>query len=293
MKKLLVTGAGGHLGRLVVEALIAANAGPIIATTRNPEKLADFAARGVDVRRADFNDPGSLVRAFKGAERLLLISTDTLDGTDKRVKQHRNAVAAAEKAGVKHIVYTSAPSPQPSAAPSVEGDHFWTEVAIFASKLNWTILRNNIYADMILMSLPQAAQSGQLFSATHGQGRSYVAREDVARAAAAALVSANGRLIFDITGPAPVTQDEIAAIGSELTNRAITHVDVPAAGLRDGLVQAGLPSSVADALVAFDVAAAEGKHAVRTDAVKTLTGREPISVRAFLESQRAAFSPAA
>ncbi|QGZ96124.1 SDR family oxidoreductase [Terricaulis silvestris] len=293
MKKLLVTGAGGHLGRLVVENLLEAKAGPILATTRDPGKLTDLAARGVEVRRADFDDPSSLARAFKGAERLLLISTDAVDGTDRRVKQHRNAVAAAEKAGVKHIVYTSAPSPAPTERPSVEGDHFWTEAAIFASKLDWTILRNNLYAETILMGLPHAVQSGELISATHGGGRTYIAREDAARVASAALVSAKGRQVLDVTGPHPVTQAELVAIASELSGRPVAHVDVSAASLREGLAHAGLPPAVVDLLVAFDVSASEGKHAVRTDVVDTLTGRAPISVREFLVSNRAALQMAA
>lgn len=293
MKKLLVTGAGGHLGRLVVENLLAANAGPIIATTRDPAKLADLAARGVDVRRADFDDAGSLARAFKGADRLLLISTDALDGTGRRLKQHRNAVAAAEKAGVKHILYTSLTSPAPTTATSVEGDHFWTEAAIFASKMDWTILRNNLYAEVILAGLPQALQSGQLFSATEGGGRAYVAREDAARVATAALISAKGKEIVDVTGPAAITQNELAALASELSGRAVAHVDVSATGLRGGLVQAGLPDGLADALVAFDVATAAGKLAIRTDAVQKWTGRAPQTVRDILFANRAALQLAA
>src|SRR5689334_9931004 len=104
---LLVTGASGHLGRRVIELLLESNAGHLIATTRSPDKLAGLAARGVEVRQADFDDPGSLAAAFAGADRLLLISTDALDGTDRRIVQHGNAVAAAEQAGVKHVVYTS------------------------------------------------------------------------------------------------------------------------------------------------------------------------------------------
>lgn len=293
MKKLLVTGAGGHLGRLVVENLLAANAGPIIATTRDPAKLADLAARGVEVRRADFDDAGSLSRAFKGADRLLLISTDALDGSGRRLKQHRNAVATAEKAGVRHILYTSLTSPVPTTAPSVEGDHFWTEAAIFASKMDWTILRNNLYAEVILAGLPQALQSDQLFSATEGGGRSYVAREDAARVAAAALVAAKGKEIVDVTGPAPLTQNEIAALASELSGRAIAHVDVPAVGLRSGLAQAGLPDGLVDALVAFDVATAAGKLAIHTDAVQKWTGRAPQTVRDVLIANQGALQQAA
>jgi NAD(P)H dehydrogenase (quinone) len=88
-------------------------AGRIIATTRKPEALDDLAAQGVQVRRADFEDPASLVAAFSGAQRLLLISTDAVDRPGRRLAQHQAAVAAAVQAGVQHMVYTSMPRPEP------------------------------------------------------------------------------------------------------------------------------------------------------------------------------------
>lgn len=289
---LLVTGAGGKLGRSVVEALLEAKAGNIIATTRNPEKLADLAAKGVNVRRADFDDAASLEAAFKGADRLLLISTDATDKPGHRLGQHRGAVAAAQKVGVKHLVYTSAPAPYPTPESSLIDDHFWTEEAIFASGLDWTILRDNIYTDMILMALPHAIATGQLFTATGTGGRSYVTREDCARTAAAALVKATGRQILDVNGPAPVTQAELAALASELTGRSVAHIPVGAEDLRKALLGAGLPPSMAGGLVDFDVAASRGYHAIVAPTVKELTGREPTSVREFLSAHIAALLPA-
>jgi NAD(P)H dehydrogenase (quinone) len=291
---LLVTGAGGHLGRRVVELLIEAKAGPVIATTRHPEKLADLAAKGVDVRKADFDDPASLATAFAGADRLLLVSTDAVGRPGGRHAHHRAAIEAAVQAGVSHVVYTSSPAPHPTAEESVPNDHYWTEQALAASPLGWTVLRNNIYAEIILMGLPQAVASGQLFTATRNGGRNYVTREDCARAAAAALAADfDGRRILDVTGPEPVTQDEIAAVASEVAGRPVRHVPVEPADLRKGLVGAGLPQIYADLLVGYDVDAAEGYHAIVTPTVKELTGREPTSVRDFLTAQRAALLAAA
>lgn len=286
---LLVTGASGHFGRKAVELLLEQNAGPIIATTRDPAKLADLAARGVDVRAADFDDPSTLAAAFAGAERLLLVSTDTVDGTDRRLNQHRNAVAAAEAAGVRHVVYISAPAPYPTPEPSLISSHYGTEIALAASGLDWTILRNNIYLEILLLGLPHAIETGQLFSATGTGGRSYVSRDDCVRTAVAALAGAtSGRTILDVTGPEAVTQDEIAAIASELLGKTVQHIAVPAEGLRQGLLGAGLPPAMADGLVAFDVAASEGYHAIVTDTVERLTGRKPLSVRDFLVANQAA-----
>ena len=286
--KLLVTGAGGQLGRRVVELLLEAGASDIVATSRDPSKLADLAARGVEVRKADFDDPASLPAAFAGAERLLLISTDSLGAPGQRIAQHRAAVAAAVAAGVKHIAYTSGPSPYPRDGGGVLDDHFWSEQAVIASGLDWTVLRHNLYAEVILMGAGQAVASGQLFSATDGQGRSYVTREDCARADAAALLSATGRQILDVNGPEAVTQDQLAALLAEISGRPVSHIGVSADQLRAGLLGAGLPPFMADVLVDFDVVASQGYHALLAPTVKALTGREPGSVRDFLLANKAA-----
>ena len=144
--------------------------------------------------------------AFAGADRLLLISTDALHAPGLRLRQHRNAVTAAEQAGVGTSSTPRRLRPIRRPQSSLIDDHFWTEAALFASAMDWTILRDNIYSEMILLSLPHAVATGQLFTATGTGGRSYVTREDCARTAAAALASATGRQILDVTGPSAVTQ---------------------------------------------------------------------------------------
>jgi len=287
---ILVTGAGGHLGRRVVELLLEAGAKSLIATTRNPEKLSDLAKRGVDVRKADFDDPATLDSAFAGAERMLLVSTDALHTPYLRLTQHRAAVAAAEKAGVEHVVYTSAPAPHPTPESSLIDDHFWTEVALFGSGLDWTILRNNIYAEIFLMGAAHAVESGQLVTATGTGGRSYVTREDCARTAAAALVSLSGRTVHDVSGPEAITQDVLAAMLSETVGRPIAHVAVGPEDLRSGLVGAGLPPFMVDLLVAFDVDASRGYHATIAPTVETLTDRAPTAMADFLAANGTALA---
>jgi len=135
----LVSGAGGQLGRRVLELLVAApGARRIIATTRRPEALAAFAARGVEVRRADLDEPAGLAAAFAGADRALLISTDALDRPGRRLAQHRAAIAAFASAGVAHVVYTSALD-APSVGP-ITADHQGTEAELARSQLDHTIL---------------------------------------------------------------------------------------------------------------------------------------------------------
>ncbi|MBZ9935050.1 NAD(P)H-binding protein [Mesorhizobium sp. BR1-1-16] len=288
---LLVTGASGHLGRQVIEALLAAKAGKVIGTTRDPAKLADLAAKGADIRHADFDKPETLAAAFAGADRMLLISTDAVGADGRRIAQQRAAVKAAVAAGVKHIVYLSAPAPYPTPEPSLIGDHYWTEQAIAASGADFTFLRDHLYTDLLLYSLPHAIETGTLYTATGTGGRSYVTREDCAHTATAVLAKATGKSALDVTGPAPLTQDEIAALASEISGKPVKHVAVPAEGLRQGLTAAGLPAGLVEGLVAFDVAAAEGFHAITTSVVKDWTGREPQSVRDFLFENRTALAP--
>src|SRR4051794_23190970 len=160
-RTLLVTGASGQLGRRVVELLLDAKAGTVIAATRDPAKVADLAARGAVVRKADFEDEASLAEAFAGVDRLLLVSTDAVDRPGRRIAQHEAAVRAAVRAGVKHIVYTSMPNPGVDSPVSIAVDHRKTEEAITATSLGFTILRNNLYTDLLLQSLPRAVATGQ------------------------------------------------------------------------------------------------------------------------------------
>ena len=283
---LLVTGAAGQFGRIAVEELLARGATKVIAGTRDPAKLADLAARGVEVRKVDFDD-ANLAVAFAGVDRLLLISTDTIG---KRVDQQAHAVNAAKAAGAKHIVYTSAPAPRPNPGTGVSPEHYWTEQAIVASGLDYTLLRNHIYAEITLMSAASAIGSGQLFDATDGKGRSYVTRTDTARTAVGALLSAEGKSIYDVTGPAAVTQTELAALFAQFSGKPVARVGLTAPELRGGMVAAGLPEGLADVMVAFDTDAAAGYHAVITDTVERFSGRKPEALSDFLAANRATLS---
>ena len=287
---LLVTGASGHLGQRVLELLLETGTGPIVATTRTPDKLAAFRQRGVIVRHADFDDPATLAEAFQGVDRLLLISTDATDQPGKRLAQHRAAVQAAQEAGVRHVVYTSLTHPGPESPISIAPDHHGTEEALRASTLGWTMLRNNVYAEMLVGALRNALQrGGKLFSAAGDGKAGYVTREDCARVAAAALAAPfDGQRVLDITGPAALSQADVAAIGSAVTGQAITYVPLDLDVLTKNLVAAGLPQSVVDLIASFDAGIAQGTLDVISSAVEDLTGRPPMSVRAFLAGQREA-----
>lgn len=289
---LLVTGASGQLGRRVVELLLERAAGPIIATTRTPDSLAGFAARGVEVRHADFDsDTATLAAAFAGARRALLISTDAVERPGHRLAQHRRAIAAFDRAGVQHVVYTSLTSPIDTPA-LIAPDHAGTEAALAATRLDLTILRNCLYTDYLLHALPVAVASGAIIDAKAGGAVAYVTREDCARAAAAALASgSHGRTTLDVTGPEAITSAQLAAILGELAGKPVTHTSIPAPALIDGMLGHGLPRPVAELLASFDAAAARGDYSRASTAVEQLTGTRPTSVAAYLRSQRAVLVP--
>ena len=277
---LLVTGASGQLGQRVVELLLEANAGTIVATTRTPEKLANLTEKGVIVRHADFNQPDSLPEAFAGVDRLLIISTDSLEKPGLRVTQHQAAIKAAEAAGVSHVVYTSVVNPGPG---SVIPDHYETEEALAASQLNWTILRNNLYADLLPSTIGQAIQMGQLFSAA-GDGRlAYISREDCAQAAAAALLSSfDGRRTLNITGAEALSPADLAALASNMAGKPVTYVPLTKDELIKNMVAAGVPEPAAQFVGALDAATARGQFDVLSDDFAELTGRKPTAVADFL-----------
>lgn len=281
-----VTGAAGHLGRAVITHLLARGAKHVVAITRDPAKLSDLGTR-VEIRAGDFNDPASLAKAFAGIDRLLIISTD---GLDTRTGQHVAAIDAAETAGVKHIAYTGLTSPYPDPTGLVPDSHFWTEARLTRSPLTWSILRNNQYTDYLVPGAQQAIASGQLFHAAGNGRRAYVTREDCAAAAAGALLTAEGKRVFDIGGPEALSGDDLAALFADASGRPVTAVSVPAAGLIAGLSQAGVPAELATILTRFDTDAGKGYLAILSGDVEELTGKAPESVASYFARNQAALA---
>ena len=285
MTTFLVTGANGKLGRHVTQLLLDAQkgengVGTVIAASRDPSKLADLAAKGAETRRADFDDPASLAEAFKGIDRLLLISTDSL-GSGQRLAQHTAAIAAAKAAGVGHVVYTSMPKPETSVV-TFASDHLGTENTIKASGLPYTILRNSWYQENLSTALPPALKSGQWYSSA-GDGRiPHIAHADCARAAAGALIKAPANQTFTLTGPELLSTQQIAALAAEVTGKPIKVIELTDEELAAGMKHAGVPEALIPMLVSFDTTTRQGGFDVLTDDVETLTGQKPTSLKAFL-----------
>ncbi|WP_354699901.1 Quinone oxidoreductase 2 [Paraconexibacter sp. AEG42_29] len=281
---LIITGASGTLGRLTAEAVLTAHPGAdLVLVTRSPDKLADLAARGAEVRAGDFDDPATLADAFAGGKRLLLISTDAVGA---RVAGHRAAIDAAVAAGVTAIAYTSVGNPSDSNPAAVAADHRATEDHLRASGVAWTFLRNSIYTEM-LVDGARAALANGTYLVNEGDGAtSHVARADCAAVAAAVLLAtgdAHANKAYDVTGPAALTATERAAIFAEIGGRPVTATLVDDDAWVAAMVEhAGLPESAARLYATFGAAARLGYSGAVSTAVEDLVGRAPRSVRDVL-----------
>lgn len=288
--KIFVTGAAGQLGKLVVKQLRARGVASsrIIAGTRHPEKLADLAAAGIEVRKADFNDVPGLTRAFEGAGTVLIISTDMLDGSDSRLKQHRNAISAAVAAKVERLAYTSLPNPACSLL-SFAPDHLGTEQAIKATGLPHVIFRNGWYQENLLRALPNALKSGQWHSAAQGGRISYLGREDMAEAMAVALATpGSDSETYTLTGSEALSTQEIAQFASEATGKPVSVVHVTDAQLAAGLKSAGIPQIYVTVMASAEVETRAGNLSIVTDHAEALIGRAPRRLAAYLKEARSA-----
>jgi len=289
---ILVTGAAGQLGQRVVHHLLETYKVPassIIAATRDPSKLAELAAKGVVTRKADFDDEAGLASAFEGAGTVLVISTDALAVPGQRLKQHTAAVNAAVKAGVKHLAYTSMPSPDKSLI-TFAPDHLGTENAIKASGLPYTVLRDAWYFDNFMMSLPHNLEGGKWYTATKGGKVPYITREDCALAIAAALVGKPENKTYTLTGSTSYSIGDVASAVTAITGRPLEVIDVTDEQLSAGMTDAGLPSFVVDMLVSADANIRAGNFDSLSGDFTALTGKEPQTLRKFIEDRKAALT---
>jgi NAD(P)H dehydrogenase (quinone) len=282
----IVTGASGHLGRLVADALLERiDPADVVLVTRHPQALRDLADRGATVRHGDFDDPGSLTAAFEGGDRALLISTLAVG---RRMAQHRAAIEAASMAGVGHLVYTSFSSPGPGhPVGAIATEHGETEEVLRASGRDWTILRNATYAELQVLPGSLAVAGGKLYT-NAGDGLLVpVSRQDCA-AAAATVLSTEGHagMTYEITGPEALSQPELADVLSDVSGRRVELVRMGDRMLTWGLMRNGAAKPVARSIVAFGRAIREGYYAQVDPAASRLIGREPRTLRDVLIANR-------
>lgn len=286
-----VTGASGQLGRLVAEVLLErVEPDELVLVTRSPDRLADLAARGAQVRAGDFSDPDTLPAAFEGVRELLVVSTDAVGG---RVPQHRAAIAAAARAGVRRVVYTSVPEPTADNPAFVVPDHAATEATLRESGLHWTVLRNNLYAEFQLDPIRSAGSSGRYVTNT-GSGRAaYVTRADCAAAAAGALVSRDvDDTVFDVTGPQALDAHDMSRLAAASGGRQVEVEQVDDDAYAAALAAAGVPETMAGGLASFGAAIRLGYLGAVTDAVQRLSGTAPTALETLLTTAAGPAVPA-
>ncbi|MBP1204848.1 NAD(P)H dehydrogenase (quinone) [Duganella sp. 1411] len=273
---IIVTGATGQLGRLVIASLLKTTpAAHIVAAVRDVAKAADLAAQGVQVRRADYDDAASLDAAFVGATKVLLISSNELG---QRVPQHRAVIDAAVRAKAGLFVYTSvlrADSSELSLAP----EHRETEAAVRASGLTYSLLRNGWYIENYTGGLAGALAHGALAGAA-GEGRiAAAARADYADAAAAVL-SSKGPVepVYELAGDTAFTLAELAAELSRQSGKQVPFHNLPQKEYQEMLVGVGLPAPLAELIADSDAAAAKGALDDDGHALSKLIGRPTITL---------------
>ena len=275
-----ITGASGQLGMgLVRHTLARVPASSIVAITRNPAKLEQFS--GIQTRAGDFSQPAGLADAFRGIERLVIIPTGDLQ-PGVRIRQHADAIDAAVRAGVRHVIYISSVSPRPDPNNVLLDSHFATEQKLIGSGLAWTFLRMNVYTDSLLNAAKQAVASGS-YAAVPGAPAAYVVRDDIAAAAAGILTTPGHEgITYHATGPVSLGPAEIAATIAKATGKSISYTAMSEEQQRQGLQAAGLPPFLVDGIVGFSVAIRAGAFDLISGDVARLSGKAPESPADFL-----------
>jgi NAD(P)H dehydrogenase (quinone) len=283
---IVVTGASGQLGRLVIHQLLRTRpASSIVAAVRDPAKAADLAALGIQVREADYTQPETLRTAFAGARRILLISSSEV-GT--RASQHLAVIDAAKHAGVELLAYTSLLHAD-SSPLGLAHEHRATEAAIVASGLRYVMLRNGWYSENYAQAIPAALAHDALIGSA-GAGRiASAARADYA-AAAAAAISADDleNRIYELAGDDSYTLSEFATELSHQSGKSVSYVDMPETEYRAALLNAGLPEPIAAMLADSDRGAAQGGLDDKSRQLSALIGRPTTPMAATVAAALAA-----
>jgi NAD(P)H dehydrogenase (quinone) len=269
---IVVTGATGHLGRLVVESLLERGipAAQIVAAGRNTDKIQDLADRGVTVKQIDFTRPETLTEAFAGADKVLLVSSSEVG---KRAAQHRNAIAAAREAGVSLLAYTSIAKAD-TTQMLLAAEHRETEEAIRESGVPFTFLRNGWYLENYTEQLPTTLEHGAILGSA-GNGRvSAATRADYAAAAAAVLTGeGHAGQVYELGGDEAFTLPELAAEITRQSGTEVAYRDLPVDEYTQVLVSVGLPEQAATVFADSDKGVDRGELFVDSGDLSRLSGR--------------------
>lgn len=285
MEKILITGATGNYGYAVIEALI--NKGvdktTIYAMARDKVKVDLLKTLGVNILLGDYNDYQSMIKAFSGIHKLLFVSSGEMKN---RGTQHKQVVKAAKKSGVKHILYTSqihkTDDPK-SPMKFVMKSHLVTEIAIMKSGIDYTILRNGLYLDMLPLFLGKNVLENGIFLPAGNGKIAFTLRSEMAEVAAN-IITAEGHKnkIYDVAGNG-VSFLEIASMIHHFTGKNITYVRPDLDTYIKSTIASGIPKEYAKMLGGFAMAAQQGELGGINSKMEMLLERKPASVEEFLE----------
>lgn len=286
MSKILVSGASGQLGKEVINQLLATtDASKLAVLVRDPAKVEDLKAKGVEVLIGDYNDYDSLLKAFAGVDKLYFVSSSDIM---QRVQQHENVVKAAKAAGVKHVIYTSFQRKNETASSPiamVAEAHIKTENWLKESGLVYTILKHGIYMDMLPMFLgEQLLATGVAYLPAGDTKVAFVLRNDMAAVAAAILTTTgHENKSYLITNEVAVSFPEIAAEISKVTAKTINYVSPSQEEYIKTLSGAGVPMEYVGMFAGFAEAFKQGEFEETNHTIEELLGRKPVTIAAYLQ----------
>jgi NAD(P)H dehydrogenase (quinone) len=283
---ILVTGATGHLGAATIDFLLKNNvpAGEIGALVRDKAKAAALTEKGIEVKTGDYTDPASLAEAFKGVDKLLLVSSSDMHD---RAGQHKNAIDAAKAAGVKHLLYTSAPIKKETGSPMqlITQAHIDTEAYLKAAGIDYTILRNTLYADVLPMFFgPAVLETGIYLPAGDGKAP-YATRLDMAEATANVLTTTgHENKTYNLNADTTYTFAEAAELLSSITGKTVGYHSPAPEEFKAALTQAGLPAEMIAITAGFAEAIKTGELESDSTDLSDLLKRKPTSLSDYFKT---------
>lgn len=281
---ILVTGATGNYGKTTIDFLLKKGISPnsIAALVRDEAKAEDLKEKGISLKNGDYNNYESLLEAFKGVDKLLLISSSDVA---HRGQQHENAVKAAIEAGVNHIIYTSFErknDTETSPIAMLAKSHIDTENQIKASGMTYTMLRNNLYLDALPMFFGEQVATTGIFLPAGDTKSAFASRNDMAEATANILTnSGHEDKEYSLSNTENISIQEIAQDLSEIMGTKINYVSPSQDIYIETLKGAGVPAEYVGMFAGFAEAIKQGEFSTDKTDLENLLGRKPTTAKAF------------